>query len=244
MSHEILFDPPVANQQSSIARMFLVGCSADGKIFDCKITGKSFTPTALTVIGYVGGSNVTNGKIFLSYIIFSPSLVSLSSYGGLFDKENFQGSYSSDVKKIIYRANNFLYGFSILSFKAENGQKINITIDNDEVMTIEAERDVSFRLIYIALGLSSKESCPEATAPYEYQDQCLASCPENSYAHGYSNGGHACLSCSEKLNLIFKEGKCVCKDGYLMEQSECIKQAASETLLKVQKIEPPKRQEI
>jgi hypothetical protein len=66
--------------------MFLVGCSADAKVFDCKITGKSFTPAALTVVAFVGGSSITNAKISLSYIIFSPSTVSFSSYGGMFDK--------------------------------------------------------------------------------------------------------------------------------------------------------------
>lgn len=98
--------------------MFLTGCSADSKIFDCKITGKSFTPTALTLVGFVGGNNITNGKLSLSYIIFSPSTVSFSSSGGMFEKENFAGKYSSDVRKVIYKTDNFLYGFSILKFGA------------------------------------------------------------------------------------------------------------------------------
>ena len=118
--------------------MYLTGCSADGKAFDCKITGKSFTSTALTVVGFVGGSNITNGRISLSYIIFSPSTVGFSSYGGMFNKEKFTGVYSSDERKIIYKTDNFLYGFFMLSFNAENGQKINIAIDKDEIITMEA----------------------------------------------------------------------------------------------------------
>ena len=113
----------------------------------------------------------------------------------------------------------------MLTFNAEKGQNINISIDKESILTMEADKMASFRLIYIALGLSSKESCTDPAFPFESQDQCLAACPSNSYGYGYPNGGHACLICSEKLNLILRNGQCICKDGYLMEQKECVAQS-------------------
>ena len=92
--------------------------------------GKKFTETALTVLGSIGsvgatGQATTNGSIWLSYIIFSPATAGFSSYGGMIDKDNFSGAFYTNVRKIIYQTNNFLFGVSRLAFQAGQGQNFS-----------------------------------------------------------------------------------------------------------------------
>ena len=148
--------------------MYLTGCSADGGVFDCKIVGTKFTPSVLTIAASVGVQHgtVRTSTISLGYIIFSPAKASFSSYGGMLDQDNFKGIYYTSVRKIIYKTDYFLYGFSRLTFDSKNGQHLHTSIDIDEVMTIQAEKKVTFRMIYIAIGKSAKESCKDNAFPY------------------------------------------------------------------------------
>ena len=148
--------------------MYLTGCSAGAGIFECKIVGTKFTPNMLTVAASVGVEHgtVRTSTISLSYIIFSPAKASFSSYGGMLDQDNFKGIFNTNVRKIIYKTDYFLYGFSMLTFDSTNGQHLHTSIDLDEVMTIQAEKSVTFRMIYIAIGKSAKESCKGSVHPY------------------------------------------------------------------------------
>lgn len=49
------------------------------------------------------------------------------------------------------------------------------------VVTFEAANQAKFRLVYVGLGKSSKESCPNASLPYEWEDVCIEVCPNNTY---------------------------------------------------------------
>ena len=119
--------------------MYLTGCCTDGKVFDCKIVGKEFTPTHLSVAASIGSqTRAQSANITFSYIIFSPAKASFSSYGGMIDQESLQGSYHTNVRKIIYKTDYFLYGFSMLTFDCSSGQNVHTAIDGDEVMTIDA----------------------------------------------------------------------------------------------------------
>ena len=123
--------------------MYLTGCCTDGQIFDCKIVGKEFTPNLLSVTASIGpktNSNIMQTNISLSYIIFSPAKASFSSFGGMIDEQNFKGVYHTNVRKVIYKTDYILYGFSMLTFSSTNGQHLHTTIDGEEVMTIEALR--------------------------------------------------------------------------------------------------------
>ena len=112
--------------------MYLTGCCTDGKIFDCKIVGKNFTPTHLSVAASVGSqAKPSSANITFSYIIFSPAKASFSSYGGMIDQSNLLGPYNTNVRKIIYKTDYFLYGFSMLTFDCTHGQYLNTVIDGD-----------------------------------------------------------------------------------------------------------------
>ena len=70
----------------------------------------------------VGGENTRQANISLSYIIFSPLKASFSSHGGMFDKHNFRGVFNTNVRKVIYKTDYIIFGFSIMKFDPENGQ--------------------------------------------------------------------------------------------------------------------------
>ena len=130
--------------------------------------GTKFTPNLLTVAASVGNKDgtVRTSTISLSYIIFSPAKASFSSYGGMLDQDNFKGIYYTNVRKIIYKTDYFLYGFSMLTFNTTNGQHLHTAIDIEEVMTIQVLERITFRMIYIAIGKSAKESCKNNAFPY------------------------------------------------------------------------------
>ena len=89
-------------------------------------------------------------------------------------------------------------------------------------MSVKSNGKSSFRLIYIAIGKSAKDSCTDSSFPYEWQNQCLKSCPSDCFPHSYSNGGKSCLNCPKKLNMILDNGKCECMQGFTLEKKICI----------------------
>jgi hypothetical protein len=79
------------------------------------------------------------------------------------------GAYSFDVRKIVYQTDSFLFGFTVLGFDPAKGQAMNVSVDKDQIMTVETASVMSFKLSYVAIGKSSKESCTDPSAPCEYQ---------------------------------------------------------------------------
>lgn len=90
---EVTINPPLKSLKTTIARMYLTGCSVGGSLFDCGVSGKALTASTLTVAVYANQQNSTLKDLFVSfsYILFSPSEAKFSSYGGMVDKEKFVG---------------------------------------------------------------------------------------------------------------------------------------------------------
>jgi len=117
------------------------------------------TETVLTVSAYLP-TGTTTGNLSFNYIIFSPSSASFSSYGGMLDKTGFKGTLSLDIRRVLYRTAYMLYGYSMLNFSLLASQNINLAIDSDMVLTLNSANTVdSLRMIYIGIGLTSKELC-------------------------------------------------------------------------------------
>lgn len=121
----------------------------------------------------------------------------------MLDKNAFKGSLSLDIRRVVYRTKDILYGFSMLNFSLFASQSVNLSIDNDMVLSLSSDNLIDkIRLIYIAIGMTSKELCNTTAYGFEFNEECLASCPNNTYIMSYSNGGLSCNTCSPKLNLV------------------------------------------
>ena len=80
----------------------------------------------------------TKHHLYFSYIIFSPSTASFTSFGGYINKDHFFGSEYMDIKKIIYRTENLLFGFTSLSISTKDNQNVSIAIDGDLIMSCQS----------------------------------------------------------------------------------------------------------
>lgn len=64
---------------------------------------------------------------------------------------------SIDIRRVIYRTANIIYGFSVLNFSLLSTQNVTLSIDSDMVMSLSSENLLdNLRVIYIAIGMSSK----------------------------------------------------------------------------------------
>ena len=150
-------------------RVYLTGCDAES-VFDCGISGKKMTESVLTVSAYLP-AGVKTGNLSFSFIIFSPNSANFSSYGGMLDKTGFKGALALDIRRVLYRTKNILYGFSMLNFSLLASQSVNLDIDSDMVLSLSSMNTIDkIRLIYIGIGMTSKELCNTTSFGFEWND--------------------------------------------------------------------------
>lgn len=79
-------------------------------------------------------------------------------------------------------------------------------------------------LIYIALGAAPINQCAgcKTNEVYAYRSVCLEQCPAGTLNNQYNDRGFGCRLCSEKLNQVLINGKCVCNSMSTEKDGVCV----------------------
>ena len=220
----VQFQEEIPNFSRSIMRVFLTGYEYKGDSVDIQISGRRLEGRQLSISIEVEG-NFYLQRIFYSFVVFAPSNVPYASYGGLIAQNGFSGFYYEDAHRIIYNTNYILYGLNKVTLTGGEPIEFASLIDENFVAGFYSSRRFDeLNLIYIVLGVASINECTgcKATEIYAYQSVCLSQCPQGTLNYQYNDKGYACRLCSEKLNQVLINGKCVCNSISSEKDGVCV----------------------
>jgi hypothetical protein len=165
------FNSPIPNYDTAISRVFLNGLTLTQETkFEVSVEGKKISEKQFE-IEFVIGSQTSVTKIYLSYLIFSPSQSTFDSYGGVISKSSLEGSLNLNIHRIIGNLEYPFYGIVKLTSSAS---KVYLTsnIDKDLVFSLSSTAVIEqIDVSYIIVGTGPKKACekcgPKALIQYE-----------------------------------------------------------------------------
>lgn len=180
------------------------------------------------------GSYLTN--ITISSVIFDPNSSQFLSYAG-------QVTYSTFSTQVLNLYNNFLpiyyllVGMNSIRAEGDNSRLLGYKIEmNDTVLQLGIVRSgtqyASFGFSYITIGIKTADVCGSCGNTYFYNGSCIATCPANTYAKTYTDGGKACPTCSALVGQQINDlgNGCNCLPGYeVLTDNQCVSAASVPT---------------
>ena len=166
----------------------------------------------------------------LNYLAFAPANNQIASYGNFIQKKNFGGSGPvselQDLHKNSHESPYRMYGLASLMFSKSGMLTLGTDMGEDFYLRIDAGGVVidSFAISYIIFGVPPKNVCQNCVAePYMSGDQCVATCPGNSYPVSYNDGSRGCRACPIAYNLVVNSARtgCVCRTGFVENNGLC-----------------------
>ena len=205
-----------AQNENPVIRVFLNGFTLEAKsgALQISVSPINLQNTTLTFKITLGKTTMIN-SVALSWVAFSPASANFASYGGQISQNQYSGSVSSDISSSIYKSEYTIYGLTLLSITSGKGINFASSVDTDFIITISSSIAIdSFSLVYVAIGQLPGQQCQNCGEEKTvYGNACVSSCPDNTYAFTYKDGGVACRVCSGKLGLVLANGKCVAGNG-------------------------------
>lgn len=215
----------IANSDKAIVRAFLNGFTpnAGTQGLQIQVEAKSVQPNAITVAVATGPATSLRSVQF-SYLIFSPTQVPFSSYGGFVSRTGFSGAGFQSIAGELQSANLVLTG--VVRLSTFSPITFSTTLDDDFVLGYKQEgAALDFVLSYVAVGVNSNSVCAACeTEKLGYGRECVSTCPAGSYTFNHKDGSQSCRRCSAKLNLalnLLRNG-CECAAGFEMQNGGCV----------------------
>lgn len=160
------------------------------------------------------GSQTTLNSVSFSFLVFSPSTLPFNSYGGVVSKTGYSGTSYKDISNSVHNPNYILLGLARLS--SPMSLSLSSNVDNDFVFGVQQQGAAAdFTYSYIVFGPAVKSVCSQCSEKNVLDGSCVASCPADTYAFSFKDGGVGCKRCSTKLNQVISEdgSGCVCAPG-------------------------------
>ncbi len=162
------------------------------------------------------GPTTTLTSVWISWFALSPSTANFASYGGEISRNQFSGSWSSDISNTLYQTPYNFYGITLLSLLNSSPVSFTATLDPNFILTLNSNSSLDrFSIFYFIIGnLPSKLCSSCGNGLYVYNSHCIRACPPAlSYAFTYKDGGLTCKFCSATMGLTLSNGSCVARNA-------------------------------
>jgi len=182
-----------SQNDNPVMRSFINGYDVSTSLIQLAINATSLQANKLTIKIIIGPTTQIK-KIWLSYVIFSPSTASFASYGGSFTQNNLCNQLTNDISGPLYQSSYIIFGITHISLNGTQRIDFSSSITNKFIFTLSVSRVIdSIGLVYVVIGTAPNKLCNKCGSNMvAYENDCLASCPVDTKPFLYKDGGVAC----------------------------------------------------
>lgn len=219
------FANAIPNANSAIARAFLTGYKmvAGNEIF-IRAFDKAVSANRVELGVQVAGSmEISSAQV--NYVVFSPSTAVFASYGGGVSENNFSQSKIYNLQRFIHSSPYAFYGLANIRHSSAGVSAVNSDITSDFYLRIDSLRPFNeLFLSYIIVGVNPATACAACPERIISPSSCVASCPSDTYAVSYKDGGRGCRTCPGQYNLVINANGdgCACRSGFVERNGFCV----------------------